>query len=234
MPDKVARNREIVSKYRTGETLESLSAQYGLSEAWLRKIVDRARDAQSVFDSMRIAGERAIDRIGDAFEDFVTTGKLNFRSLTSSILADMARIAAHQAFAPIKNALTSSFSDALSGMFSFKASAKGNVFVDAPGLGKYLNKIVDRPTIFPFARGIGLMGEAGAEAIMPLKRGPDGRLGVAAYGAGSANITVNVDARGTRAEGDPGAAMRLGEMVGHAVRSILIEEQRPGGLLATA
>ena len=46
--------------------------------------------------------------------------------------------------------------------------------------------IVDRPTVFPFAKGIGLMGEAGPEAIMPLKRGPDGKLGVSANG-GSAN-----------------------------------------------
>ncbi|WP_425087767.1 phage tail tape measure protein [Stappia sp.] len=38
--------------------------------------------------------------------------------------------------------------------------------------------VVDRATVFPFAKGIGLMGEAGPEAIMPLKRGPDGRLGV--------------------------------------------------------
>jgi hypothetical protein len=37
---------------------------------------------------------------------------------------------------------------------------------------------VNRPTVFPFSRGIGLMGEAGPEAILPLRRGRDGRLGV--------------------------------------------------------
>jgi hypothetical protein len=40
--------------------------------------------------------------------------------------------------------------------------------------------IVSQPTLFPFAKGTGLMGEAGPEAIMPLKRGADGKLGVAA------------------------------------------------------
>lgn len=46
--------------------------------------------------------------------------------------------------------------------------------------GTFTNTIVSKPTLFPFANGTGLMGEAGPEAIMPLSRGPDGRLGVSA------------------------------------------------------
>ena len=46
--------------------------------------------------------------------------------------------------------------------------------------------MVSRPTVFPFARGIGLMGEAGPEAILPLRRGRGGRLGVEAPGDGQA------------------------------------------------
>jgi len=52
--------------------------------------------------------------------------------------------------------------------------------------------VVSGPTIFPFANGTGLMGEAGPEAIMPLSRGADGRLGVAAANGNSApKITIN-------------------------------------------
>ena len=69
-------------------------------------------------------------------------------------------------------------------------SAHGNVFGGA-GIGAYSNQIIDRPTIFPFAKGIGLMGEAGSEAVMPLSRGRDGRLGVQS-GGGAPNITVNL------------------------------------------
>jgi hypothetical protein len=55
--------------------------------------------------------------------------------------------------------------------------------------------IVDRPTIFPMAHGMGLMGEAGAEAIMPLKRTSSGDLGVQAEGGGGiTNITMNINA----------------------------------------
>ncbi len=58
-------------------------------------------------------------------------------------------------------------------------SAYGNVF-GGGALSAFSNSIVSSPTIFPFAKGVGLMGEAGPEAIMPLKRTPDGRLGVTA------------------------------------------------------
>ena len=52
--------------------------------------------------------------------------------------------------------------------------------------------VVGGPTVFPFANGIGLMGEAGPEAIMPLSRGPDGKLGViAANGNSAPKVTIN-------------------------------------------
>jgi len=54
--------------------------------------------------------------------------------------------------------------------------------------------IVASPTIFPMANGAGLMGEAGPEAIMPLKRTSSGDLGVKAEGAGVTNITMNINA----------------------------------------
>ncbi|QXO52826.1 phage tail tape measure protein [Morganella morganii] len=57
------------------------------------------------------------------------------------------------------------------------ANAKGGVY-DSPGLSAYSNQVVSSPTYFAFAKGAGLMGEAGPEAIMPLTRSSDGSLGV--------------------------------------------------------
>lgn len=69
--------------------------------------------------------------------------------------------------------------------------AHGGVF--DRGISDYSNSIVDRPTFFKFARGSGLMGEAGPEAIMPLRRGSDGKLGVSMHGpSGGSGVTVNV------------------------------------------
>jgi hypothetical protein len=67
--------------------------------------------------------------------------------------------------------------------------AHGGVF--DRGISDYSNSIVDRPTFFKFASGSGLMGEAGPEAIMPLRRGSDGKLGVSMHGGGG-GVVVNM------------------------------------------
>lgn len=103
--------------------------------------------------------------------------------------------------------------------------------------GMFTNSIVSSPTLFRFADGAGfsagLMGEAGPEAIMPLTRGPGGRLGVDASGSGeSINVTVNVDASGSKVQGDDQNANQLGRVVANAVQQELIKQKRPGGLLS--
>ena len=97
--------------------------------------------------------------------------------------------------------------------------------------------IVNKPTLFQYASGgsgrFGLMGEAGPEAIMPLRRGRNGKLGVEAAGGGTTNVNVNVDASGSSVEGDSDQASQLGKMLGAAVQAELVKQKRPGGLLAS-
>jgi lambda family phage tail tape measure protein len=118
------------------------------------------------------------------------------------------------------------------------AFAKGGTFAQN-GIVPYANGgIVNRPTMFKFARGgamaTGVMGEAGPEAIMPLKRGADGKLGVASAGGSGVTVNVSVDAKGTQVQGDPGQGAQLGRVIAGAVQQELIKQQRPGGLLAGA
>lgn len=68
---------------------------------------------------------------------------------------------------------------------------KGDVIPFALG-GVFTNKIVTEPTLFKFAKGTGLMGEAGPEAIMPLRRGKDGSLGVAALGGEAPKVMITI------------------------------------------
>ena len=81
-------------------------------------------------------------------------------------------------------------SERFSKFFTLSASANGNVFKNGNVIPFASGGVVSQPTTFPMANGsTGLMGEAGAEAIMPLKRGSNGKLGVEASGASS---TVNI------------------------------------------
>jgi len=102
-------------------------------------------------------------------------------SFASNVLAKVAQDLFAQQFAgPIADGIKAIF------------SANGNVF-DQSGVTAFAKGgVVGGPTIFPFANGIGLMGEAGPEAIMPLSRGADGKLGVAAANGNSApKVTIN-------------------------------------------
>lgn len=146
---------------------------------------------------------RAVEGWGNAFTDTMAdmamTGKLEFGAMADSILRDLLRMS-------IKKNITDKLFDSFkSGDFMssisnfFTPSANGNVF-SSPGLSAYSGSIVSRPTVFPFASGIGLMGEAGAEAILPLKRTSNGKLGVEADGmGGTVNVVVNNNASGTEA-----------------------------------
>ncbi len=73
---------------------------------------------------------------------------------------------------------------------SLTFNAKGGVY-GSPSLSAFSNSIVDTPTFFAFAKGAGVMGEAGPEAIMPLTRAADGSLGVRAVSSGVSNATSN-------------------------------------------
>ncbi len=71
--------------------------------------------------------------------------------------------------------------------------AKGGVFSRGMVMPFAQGGVVGAPTYFPLGRGLGVMGERGAEAVMPLARGPDGKLGVRSGDGGrAASITVNI------------------------------------------
>ena len=191
---------------------------------------DIQQGAKAYFDTIRDFGKQTQDAVSNAFkgmEDalvkFVLTGKLNFKDLARSIIADLTRIAVRAAMLNMLSGIP--FFDKVTG------SAKGNVFAKNKIVPYKYGGIVDRPTIFPMADGMGLMGEAGAEAVMPLKRGRDGKLGVQSSG-GIGNISVNVNASGSTVEGDSNQAAQLGKMLGMAVQAELIKQKRPGGLLS--
>ncbi|EOY4338602.1 phage tail tape measure protein [Cronobacter malonaticus] len=110
---------------------------------------------------------------------------------------------------------------------SFKFNAKGGVYSSAD-LSSYSGSVVDTPTFFAFAKGAGVMGEAGPEAIMPLTRDATGRLGVKALGSGTqggAGVSVSIGA--INFTGDKGGAQ------GNANAAGAVANQLTGAILDT-
>ena len=133
----------------------------------------------------------AIGSVTDGLVEMITTGKANFREMAAAILKDIAKIMIQAAIA-----------GAVKKMFGL---ASGGV-IQGGRLQPYAQGgVVSRPTVFPMANGdVGLMGEAGPEAVMPLKRGPSGRLGVEVTNQGSARDAMNRYSRRSTAAGGGG------------------------------
>ncbi len=104
---------------------------------------------------------------------------------------NLAGLALEQGLKPLQSLAGSFFSSMFGGLSGLMPFAKGGV----PGhvVPFASGGVVSSPSYFPLGRNVGLMGEAGPEAILPLQRAADGRLGVAAGGGGgSVNVVFNV------------------------------------------
>jgi len=189
------------------------------------------KSIQDVSKQMQDAFVNAFKGMEDALVQFVLTGKLNFRNLAQSIIADITRIVVRQQLmTPLLGGINSLFG------LDLKLNAKGNAFGANAIIPYAKGGVVSQPQLFKFSTGgsgkLGIMGEGGApEAILPLKRGRSGNLGVEASGS-SNNIVVNVDASGSSVQGDNDNARQFGNVIATAIQSELIKQKRPGGLLA--
>ncbi|UWQ19579.1 phage tail tape measure protein [Jannaschia sp. M317] len=133
-----------------------------------------------------------------AFDGVVFDG-LKLSDALGGLAKTMINATYNTAMKPVQTALGSALAHGINAVLPFAdggAFAQGRVMPFAKG------GIVSSPTTFPMRGGTGLMGEAGPEAIMPLTRGPNGRLGVEMQGqGGNIHVTMNIqtpDAAGFR------------------------------------
>ena len=121
----------------------------------------------------------------------------------------------------------------LGGVAIPQLNAKGNVFANGYKLSTYAKGgLVNKPTVFPMANGMGLMGEAGAEAIMPLGRDSQGRLGV--YGASvsgnnAPTVVVNVENQSGVQLTAQENGVSFDERFNRAVVSVILRDQATNG-----
>ncbi|MEF2073834.1 phage tail tape measure protein [Consotaella aegiceratis] len=135
----------------------------------------------------------------DAFGTAITSalkgavsGGRSFEGVLKQLAQRLSSIALNAALKPLDTAL----SGLLQGLLGGLSGLSGTSGTTASILPFAKGGVVASPTYFPTARRIGLMGEAGAEAVLPLKRGADGTLGVSApaAGQGGSSIVFNVTA----------------------------------------
>ncbi|EPW4617579.1 phage tail tape measure protein [Escherichia coli] len=212
----------------------------GLQEG-LTNWVDSATDyASQAADAVVSTMDGLVSNISDALAGNV----VDWRNWGSSILQEVSKILMNAAIVNGLKSLSKSMSGAggwlgtvgdwLSGAV---ANAKGGVYTSA-NLSAYSNTIVDTPTYFAFAKGAGLMGEAGPEAIMPLTRAADGSLGVRAIGnvnggggfVYSPVYHISIQNKGSNGEIDTQSARGLVDLIDSRVVSIMQSSRRDGGL----
>lgn len=220
----------------------------GASSAWenyLESTRDVAGQTKSLFTN-------AFSSMEDAVANFALTGKLSFSDFAKSILADMARIATRQAsssalsglFGLAATAASSYFGGGTTSAGSTQAGYSSTYFPQAKGGawsggvqmfadgGAFTNSIVSKPTAFGMANGkTGVMGEAGEEAIVPLARDSQGRLGVRG-GGGTSTIQVNVTVEASEGGGAQPDPARLAEAIKVVCRQEIATARRNGGQLA--
>ena len=132
------------------------------------------------------AATKVSKSLGKAFSDALIGGK-SFQTLLQTLSSQLTNLAITSATQTLTQGLTSLLTSGLGSLVSGIGGGTGGVQAFAEG------GVVASPTYFSSGGGAGLMGERGAEAILPLARGPDGSLGVAAAGAAQRPIAVTVN-----------------------------------------
>ncbi len=191
----------------TNPALDGTTSAAGRAGGALSSAADVAKQAwegaKSAIERTREIASGVADDITGPLKEALKSGELSwqtFAGAVSGIAQNLANRLIDNAFKPIEDALFKALSGGFGGgmgggsgggMFGFLAKAigglfgggalfaNGGAFAQAGEITAFARGgVVNQPTVFPFSKGIGLMGEAGPEAILPLRRGPGGRLGV--------------------------------------------------------
>lgn len=206
--------------------------QAGIQKSW----ADYADSATNSYEQIKNVSGSVLNGVSSQLSTFLTTGKASFKDFTKSILSMLTEILVKMTLVNGVNSAASAF-----GWGGLTANANGGVYT-SPGLSAFSGSVVDKPTFFAFASGGGLMGEAGPEAILPLRRGANGKLGVVAGNAGGGSPvfhnTIILQSDGSasaKTSGDNDALSKtMMNMLDQFCQKNLTNALRPGGQIFNA
>ena len=163
-----------ISTAKWKDEVAKLREEYEKIPGVITKVDERQEAAKNTSDQFGISAKLWANDLSKGLADAI----VNAEDLGDALSAILKQLAS--------SALQSLFGKIFGSIFG---AADGAAFSGGRVLAYANGGVVSRPTLFPMASGMGLMGEAGPEAIMPLRRGADGRLGV--EGAGGGTTVVN-------------------------------------------
>jgi hypothetical protein len=165
------------------------------------------------------------DQVGDALMSIVDGTKSvkdAFKDMARAVISELYRVIVVQR---IVNAVSG-------GINNLFGSANGNAFSNGSVVPYADGGVVSRPTLFPMSNGrTGLMGEAGPEAILPLKRGPSGQLGVAASGTGGITVTNNISVTGSDSEAVRREITKMIPQISKVTTAAVMDARKRGGTM---
>ncbi|ENQ5431790.1 phage tail tape measure protein, partial [Escherichia coli] len=212
------------------------AAQGDWKNGAMRAFQNFTEDADNAAGTAEQLFNTAFSSMGNGLATFCTTGKLNFKSFTSSVLSDMAKILAQATMMKAVKGVGSALGLG-SVLDSLSFNACGGVYQSAD-LSRYSGTVVNRPTFFAFAKGAGVMGEAGPEAILPLRRGADGKLGVVAATCGSGMVmfapqyNIAINNNGQNGQIGPEVMQAVYNLGKRAAEDFMQQQSRDGGQLS--
>jgi TP901 family phage tail tape measure protein len=156
---------------------EEISFAQSTTKGFLSDLRQGLRNGESFWESFGNAALNVLDKIIDKVEDQLVNALFSVRSAGSGIGGG-------------GGGFLGGIFGAIGKLFGF---AQGGVLEHSRVTAFASGGVVSKPTLFPMATGAGLMGEAGPEAIMPLKRAPNGDLGVQTSGSQQQTVRVIVE-----------------------------------------
>ncbi|MBI6513158.1 phage tail tape measure protein [Proteus sp. PR00174] len=219
-------NNMLAEQQKTYEVEDQKRADWlaGAKTAW-GNYKDTALDVNS---QVQNATSMALNGFSSQLTNVLFEGEANFKDFTKSILKMLTDIL-------IKMSLVKGIEAMGFGFGAPVANADGGVYSSA-SLSAYSGQIVHKPTMFAFAKGAGLMGEAGPEGIFPLRRGADGKLGVIAkmsnQGAGVTQINhITIQNDGNNGQIGPEALKKVYEISKRGAQDYIMSQRRDGGAM---
>ena len=219
-------NNMLAEQQKTYEVEDQKRADWlaGAQTAW-GNYKDTALDVNTQIQN---ATSMALNGFSSQLINVLVDGEANFKDFTKSILKMLTDIF-------IKMSLVKGIEAMGFGFGAPVANANGGVYNSA-SLSAYSGQIVHKPTMFAFAKGAGLMGEAGPEGIFPLRRGADGKLGVIAKmpnqgGGVTQHYHINIKNDGSNGQIGPEALKKVYEISKRGAQDYIMSQRRDGGAM---